>query len=44
MDVLRNDSDDGECSLDSLVRAVQSHASGRNPHDDVTLVGFGRLV
>jgi sigma-B regulation protein RsbU (phosphoserine phosphatase) len=30
--------------IESLVRAVQAHASGRNPHDDVTLVGFGRLV
>lgn len=30
--------------VDSLVRAVQAHASGRNPHDDVTLVGFGRLA
>jgi len=28
--------------VDSLVKAVQAHASGRNPHDDVTLVGFGR--
>ncbi len=30
--------------VESLVRAVQLHASGRNPHDDVTLVGFGRLA
>jgi serine phosphatase RsbU (regulator of sigma subunit) len=30
--------------IDSLVRAVQIHASGRNPHDDVTLVGLGRIV
>jgi sigma-B regulation protein RsbU (phosphoserine phosphatase) len=30
--------------VDSLVRAVQAHSSGRNPHDDVTLIGFGRLV
>jgi sigma-B regulation protein RsbU (phosphoserine phosphatase) len=30
--------------IESLVRAVQIHASGRNPHDDVTLVGFGRMV
>jgi phosphoserine phosphatase RsbU/P len=30
--------------IESLVRAVQSHASGRSPHDDVALVGFGRLV
>jgi serine phosphatase RsbU (regulator of sigma subunit)/pSer/pThr/pTyr-binding forkhead associated (FHA) protein len=28
--------------IDSLVRAVQVHASGRNPHDDVTLVALGR--
>jgi serine phosphatase RsbU (regulator of sigma subunit)/pSer/pThr/pTyr-binding forkhead associated (FHA) protein len=30
--------------IDSLVRAVQMHASGRNPHDDVTLVGLGRMA
>jgi phosphoserine phosphatase RsbU/P len=30
--------------IDSLIRAVQAHASGRNPHDDVTLVGFGRIA
>jgi serine phosphatase RsbU (regulator of sigma subunit) len=30
--------------VDSLVRAVQAHAAGRDPHDDVTLVGFGRLA
>jgi serine phosphatase RsbU (regulator of sigma subunit) len=30
--------------VESLFRAVQAHASGRNPHDDVTLIGFGRLA
>jgi serine phosphatase RsbU (regulator of sigma subunit)/pSer/pThr/pTyr-binding forkhead associated (FHA) protein len=30
--------------VENLVRAVQAHASGRNPHDDVTLVGFGRVT
>ena len=27
-----------------LVKAVQAHAAGRNPHDDITLVAFGRTV
>jgi len=29
--------------VDRLTRAVQVHASGREPFDDVTLVGLGRL-
>ncbi len=28
--------------IESLVRAVQAHSSGRNLHDDVTVVGLGR--
>jgi serine phosphatase RsbU (regulator of sigma subunit)/pSer/pThr/pTyr-binding forkhead associated (FHA) protein len=27
-----------------IVKATQAHASGRSPHDDITLVGFGRTV
>jgi len=27
-----------------LVKAVQTHAVGRSPHDDITLVSFGRTV
>jgi serine phosphatase RsbU (regulator of sigma subunit) len=30
--------------VESLVRAVQAHSSGRSPHDDVTLIGFGRIA
>jgi serine phosphatase RsbU (regulator of sigma subunit) len=28
--------------VDRLVKSVQAHASGRDPHDDITLVCFGR--
>jgi serine phosphatase RsbU (regulator of sigma subunit)/pSer/pThr/pTyr-binding forkhead associated (FHA) protein len=27
---------------DRMVKAVQTHAAGRSPHDDITLVSFGR--
>ncbi len=36
------DSAPAEKVVESLVRAVEAHASGRSPHDDVTLVAFGR--
>ncbi len=29
---------------DRLVKAIRQHAAGRNPHDDVTLVCFGRTA
>jgi sigma-B regulation protein RsbU (phosphoserine phosphatase) len=28
--------------VDRIARAVTTHATGRDPFDDVTLVGFGR--
>jgi serine phosphatase RsbU (regulator of sigma subunit)/pSer/pThr/pTyr-binding forkhead associated (FHA) protein len=30
--------------IESLVRAVQAHSAGRNPHDDVAVAGFGRVA
>jgi serine phosphatase RsbU (regulator of sigma subunit) len=30
--------------VDRLAKAVQAHATGRDPFDDITLVGLGRLA